>query len=100
VQRQIGYHWLGGQFWPGWYWGSAYATFAVDVLGLDIGRDLELRMRAYAATVQSACYWYPTTRFVLVSERPTILETNDDGSYKRTEWRWTDADGKEQTWSP
>jgi len=93
IQSQRGYSWLGGQFWPGWYWGSAYVMYMLDVLRLDIGRDLELKARAYAATVKSACYWYPTTKFIFASERPATIE-NGGGT-----WRWADASGVEQTWT-
>ena len=88
---------MGGQFWAGWYWGPAYAMFMIDVLGLDIGRDLELRARACADTVRSACWWWPSQEFVIVSERPTAIDLNADGSLRCARWEWTDANGP-QSW--
>ena len=84
---------MGGQLWPGWYWGSAYITFMLDVLGLDIGRDLELRARAFEAINQSGCYWWPNKQFVIVSERPALIKPG-----KRARWEWTDEYGQPQYW--
>ena len=72
--------------------------YMLDVLGLDIGRDLELRARAYAATVESACYWWPHRQFVIVSERPTVLERKKNGDLKRVRWEWESQDGKPAHW--
>ena len=68
------WRYLGGQFWVGWWWGSAAITFYLDVLRLRIPAPLELAARAYAATCCSACWWYPTTDTVFVSERPHTLK--------------------------
>jgi hypothetical protein len=57
----------------------------VDVLGLDIGREMELRARAYAATCESACWWWPHKNFVIVSERPHTLEMRK-GKLVRAAW--------------
>jgi phage baseplate assembly protein W len=82
------YRYLGGQFWVGWYywWGPAAAAFAIDVLRLDVGRDIELRARAFAACCMSACWFWPHSDFVLVSERPRRLEKNANGVLKVVEW--------------
>jgi hypothetical protein len=70
----------------------------LDALGLDIGREQELRARAYAATAMAACWWYPTTRFVIVSERPTVIAKTKGGQLQHARWEWTDANGKPCTW--
>ena len=88
--RQNWPNYFGGQFWVGWgwggWWGSAAVAFVLDVLRLDIGRDMELRARAYAATAKSACWWYPCADVVFVSERPHRLERNIDGKLKLASW--------------
>ena len=58
----------------------------LDVLRLDIGAKLDRRARAYAAATSSACWWYPTTSVVFVSERPHTLEKYADGRLKRAAW--------------
>jgi hypothetical protein len=83
---------MGGQFWVGWgyWWGSpSFTSFMLDCLGLDLGRDIELRARAYQAQAESACYWWPGRDFVLVSERPHTLEFDGPpkpGSLKKAAW--------------
>lgn len=65
------YRYLGGQFWAGgWYWGGAWTSFFRDVCDLELDGDLWDRARAYEATIESACWWWPHRRFVMVSERP------------------------------
>ena len=76
------YYYIGGQFWAGWslsYWGPAYLSFMREVCGLELKGDLWARGRAYEGTVESACWWYPSTRFVMACERPSAihLETPD-----------------------
>ncbi len=90
----------GGQFWVGgWYWGSpSYVSFMLDVLRLDIGREQELKARAYAATHESACWWWPSISFVIVSERPTVIEKHADGRFKRARWDWVNAAGEACSW--
>jgi hypothetical protein len=73
--RAIGASWyriIGGQFWAGyWYWGSpAAVSFFQEVCGLELPGDMGARARAYQATTESACWWWPHRRFVMVSERP------------------------------
>lgn len=89
---------MGGQFWVGGYWwGSpAYVSFILDVMGLDIGRDLELKARAYAATASAACWWWPHNDFVIVSERPTHI---DVGGAELARWEWKDDIGNDCHWS-
>jgi hypothetical protein len=90
----------GGQFWAsswGW-WGPAAVSFALDVLRLDIGREQELKARAYAATCDSACWWWPHSNFVVVSERPVMIEKHQNGKLKEARWEWRDK-GKYCEWS-
>jgi hypothetical protein len=70
----------------------------LDELRLDIGRDFELRARAYAATHESACWWWPHRDYVIVSERPSVLEKHANGKLKLAQWDWVDSDGKAQSW--
>jgi hypothetical protein len=68
------WRYIGGQFWAGWYWyGPSGILCFIDLLRLDLGREMELRARAYAATATSACWWWPHRDFVCVSERPRRL---------------------------
>ena len=97
-------HYFGGQFWVGWgygwMWGGPSSiSFALDVLGLDIGKIQELKARAYAAMCSSACWSYWTTDFVIVSERPSLIRKKSDGSLEIAEWTWTDKLGKACRWS-
>jgi len=90
----------GGQFWVGWYWwGPASTSFALDVLRLDIGHAQELKARAYAAALSSACWWWPHRDFVIVSERPTLIAKHPNGKLRDARWEWTDAAGKRCAWS-
>lgn len=67
-------NYIGGQFWvSGWYWGGAFASFFREVCQLDLPGDLWDRARAYEATMESACWWWPHRRFVMVCERPTVI---------------------------
>jgi len=47
--------------------------------------QIELRARAYAATVRSACWWWPHKDVVFVSERPRVLRIKK-GTLRRVEW--------------
>ncbi|UWZ84629.1 DUF6745 domain-containing protein [Occallatibacter riparius] len=65
------YYILGGQFWvSGGWWGCAFTSYFRDVCGLELEGDLWNRGRAYEATAESACWWWPHRDFVIVSERP------------------------------
>ena len=69
---------LGGQFWAGgWYWGGAWTSFFREVCGLALPGDLWDRGRAYEATIESACWWWPNRRFVMVCDRPKALHFED-----------------------
>ncbi|HEY1814867.1 MAG TPA: hypothetical protein VGG74_21115 [Kofleriaceae bacterium] len=106
LKQQINDRWFhrfGGQFWSGygyyWRWGGPPSvTFALDVLRLDIGREQELKARAYAATHASACWWWPGKTFVIVSERPSLIEKHKNGKLKVARWEWIDARGNAQHW--
>jgi hypothetical protein len=96
-----GWHqYQGGQFWVGgWcWWSPAAVSFAIDVLRLDIGEDLELRARAYAATMSSACWWWPHRDFVVVSERPTLIDRHASGELREARWEWVSDDGELCSW--
>ena len=77
VSGAVGGDWvryIGGQFWVGgWYWGPAYQTFFRDVCGLQLPSDLSARLDAHIEIVSSACWWWPGSDFVMVSERPSII---------------------------
>ena len=82
-------NYIGGQFWVGdWaWWGSpCMSSFALDVLRLDIGREIELAARAYAATASSACWWMPLRDVIFVSERPSEIKRKSDGTLIRATW--------------
>ena len=66
---------IGGQFWAGWgfYWGPAFTSYFREVCDLELKGDLWERGKAYEATVESACWWWPHRRFVMVSERPLAI---------------------------
>src|SRR5262249_61918315 len=54
-------------------YGTARTAFFREVTGLALPRPLWNRARAWEATVESACCWWPTTAFVMVSERPKVI---------------------------
>lgn len=71
---------LEAQFSVGsWWWGPAAVSYALDVLRLDIGRDMELRARAYAALCESCCLIWPHREFAILCERPSELELEGPG---------------------
>jgi hypothetical protein len=65
-------NYIGGQFWAGgyYYWGGAYTSFFREVCKLDLEGDLWNRARAYEKTIDSACWWWPHRKFVMVCDRP------------------------------
>ena len=73
---------MGGQLWAGgWYWGGAWTSFFREVCHLELPGDTWDRARAYEGTIQSACWWWPHRRFVMVCERPVAIHrelTNPD----------------------
>ena len=74
VISQTWYRYIGGQFWAGgYYWGGAYTSFFREVCGLELEGDLWGRGKAYEATIESACMWWPHRDFVMVCERPTVI---------------------------
>jgi len=78
---QSWHRYIGGQFWVGgWYWGSpAYVSFFLEVCGLDLSKEMNERANAYAATAESACWWWPHCDFVMVCERPVRIERDEQG---------------------
>jgi hypothetical protein len=76
------YYLIGGQFWVGaWsWWGSpSFVSFLQDVCGLTLPGNLDERARAYQATAESACYWWPFKTFVMVSDRPLHIRRDAQG---------------------
>lgn len=72
--RRTWYKVIGGQFWAGgWWWGPAHTSYFRDVCQLELPGDTWERARAYEATVESACWWFPHRRFVMVCERPSYI---------------------------
>lgn len=67
-------NYIGGQLWiGGWRWGGAFTSFFREICHLELNGDLWDRGMAYEATMQSACWWWPHRRFVMVSERPLVI---------------------------
>lgn len=65
---------FGGQLWSGgWYYGGAWTSFFREVCKLEIPGDTWDRARAYEGTIESACWWWPHRRFVMVCERPVAI---------------------------
>jgi hypothetical protein len=78
--RHLWWRYLGAQFWVGlWWWGPSSIEFALDVLRLDIGREMELRARAYFALCESCCLVWPHKEFAVLCERPHTLELEGSG---------------------
>lgn len=77
VRDAIGQIWAKafvGQFAVGgWWWGGAWTSFFREVCDLELENNLWERARAYEATLESACWWWPHREFVIVSERPTVI---------------------------
>lgn len=73
--QQNWHTYIGGQFWVGgaWYWGSAYTSFFREVCGLELPGDLWDRAKVYEATCGSACWWWPTTTFIMACDRPHTI---------------------------
>ncbi len=75
-------HWsnyIGGQFWVGgWWWGSpTYVSFFREVCGLKLPPAIDAAALAYEQTCRSACWWWPHSQYVIVSERPTKIHLVD-----------------------
>jgi hypothetical protein len=91
--RDTWWYRFGGQLWPGWH---AYVSFFLDVCGLTLGEEMDRRARAYIATVESACWWWPHRDFVIVCERPTHIDRDEQGrlhSESRPAIAWPDGWG-------
>ncbi len=68
------HRYIGGQFWVGGYgWGPAFLSFFRECCDLELEGDLWDRSIAYEQTCQSACWWWPHTMFVIVSDRPNQI---------------------------
>lgn len=82
--REVRDNWsqfIGGQFWVGgWYWGSpSFVSFFREICGLELPGDIDARAIAYEKTTRSACWWWPHREFVIVCERPTMIERDSQG---------------------
>jgi hypothetical protein len=94
-------HWaalFGGQFWVGgWYWGSpAYVSFFTDICELELPEKIRRSAEAYRGSVESACWWWPHSEFVVVSERPQWIDRDEQGrlhSVTRRAIQWPDGWG-------
>jgi hypothetical protein len=78
--RNLWWRYLGAQLWIGLLrWGPASVHYALDVLRLDLGREMELRARAYAALCESCCLVWPHRDFAILCERPHAVELEGPG---------------------
>lgn len=50
-------------------------SFLQQVCGLELPGDIGARAKAYQDSASSACYWWPNSRFLMVSERPKEIHT-------------------------
>ena len=82
---------LGGQWDSAW---CAYATFFAGVLGTDTRKGWHRRLQALV-DAQSAGWWWPHTNYVLVSERPRTVRSEELGDGLR---RLHYADGPALVW--
>lgn len=67
---------IGGQGWISWV---AYTNFYKDVCHLELDGDLWERNEAYTDALKSAWWWWAHEKFVIVSNRPVAIHTNDQG---------------------
>lgn len=95
-------NYLGGQLWiGGWHWGGAWTSFFREVCHLELPGDLWARGLAYEKTMRSACWWYPHRRFVMVSNRPTVINLELADPKRPRGWRshrLHSADGPAIAW--
>ena len=76
-----------GQFAVGgWWYGGAWTSFFREVCDLALKGDLWDRARAYEATLESACWWWPHRDFVIVSERPSAVHRERADPAKPRGW--------------
>ena len=77
VYDSVGASWskyFGGQFWVSW---QTYMSFFRDVCKLELPNDLWARDISYSRAQSSACWWWPHTDFVIVSNRPKRIFQDD-----------------------
>lgn len=65
---------VGGQLWLSW---QAYESFFHEVCGLDSGKRAEAE--AYRRAQSSACWWIQYRWGIMVSDRPTVIHTEQTG---------------------
>jgi hypothetical protein len=88
--------WVGG-----WHYGGAWTSFFRDVCLLELPGDTWDRGRAYEGTMQSACWWWPHRKFVMVCERPLVIHRELANPNVRRGWgshRLHCADGPAIVW--
>ncbi len=73
------YNYLGGQFWVGWYWGSAFVNFFFDICKLKLAKDIMERAEAYRKVCESVNYIWPNSEFVMVCARPIRISRDEAG---------------------
>ena len=100
VIRALWHHYIGGQFWVGgWGWGGAWTSFFREVCDLELPGDLWDRAKAYEATLESACWWWPHREFVVVSERPMWIHREEVGPRGPNSHRLHASDCPAVAWS-
>ncbi|HZM77598.1 MAG TPA: hypothetical protein VFC19_17915 [Candidatus Limnocylindrales bacterium] len=82
---------LGGQWDSAW---CAYATYLAGVVGGDTRKGWRRRLQALV-DAQSAGWWWPHLSFVMVSDRPRVVRTEELGDGLR---RLHNADGPALVW--
>ena len=74
------FDYIGGQFWVGGWCGSpAYVSFFTDVCGLRLSDDIQERILSYRAICESVNWYWPHTQFVIVCDRPRIINCDAEG---------------------
>lgn len=71
IVRDNWYRYIGGQFW-GVAW-CAWRSYFREVCDLELPGDLWDRSRAFEATCETACWWWPHRDFVVAVEHPTVI---------------------------
>jgi hypothetical protein len=66
-------------------------SFFTEVCSLELPDDITERARAFQETCESACYWWPYTNFVMVCNRPKVINRDARGELhsetgKAIEW--------------
>src|SRR3972149_307123 len=74
------HHWLGGQFWVGYWWGSpSFVSFFIDICNLELSQDMLERAEAYRKICESVNYIWCNKNFVIVCARPKTINLDAEG---------------------